>query len=204
MNKMKSMKIIDQYHEFVQMPKDVLKTIESIGRTCYKSEDKITETSAKDFVKMIMRSGHESVIEHISASVRFVTDRAVTHELVRHRLCSFSQESQRYVRYNDIEFIRPVWWNDEGVELAYWINSCKYAEQCYKSMLANGAKPEQARSVLPNSVKTEIVVTANLREWRHIFKLRTSKRAYGQIRSLMLNCLSDFKKEISVIFDDIR
>ena len=199
------MKIIDQHHIWEQNPKDVLRTIEKIGRVCYKSEDKITDMSSMGFVERIMKLGHESIIEHVSASVRFITDRSVTHELVRHRLCSFSQESQRYVRYQNIEFIRPIWWGEWNENTRNnWINSCSYAEQCYRCMIVNSnIAPEQARTVLPNSVKTEIVVTANLREWRHIFKLRTSKKACYQIRSLMITCLDDFKRNIPVIFDDI-
>lgn len=206
------MKIINQTWEWVQKPKLPLEIIESAGRTCYKSEDKITSSSAKKFTQMVLKRGHESVIEHVSASVRFITNRGVTHELVRHRICAFSQESTRYVNYggDDIQFIRPVWFPNEitrttnlrTVEMN-WVLAMEKSESFYKLLLQQGWRPEQAREVLPNSLKTEIVVTANLREWRHIFKLRTSKAAHPQIRELMRSCLEGFKRRIPVIFEDI-
>ncbi len=205
------MKIIDQSWEWSQKPIMPLETIEMAGRTCYKSEDRITQESAEKFTRMIVKRGHESVIEHASASIRFITNRGVTHELVRHRLCAFSQESTRYVNYggSDIQFIRPVWM-DKGTDTAKnytpaelnWIMAMEKAEGAYKTLLKQGWRPEQAREVLPNSLKTEIVVTANLREWRHIFKLRTSKAAHPQIRTLMSDCLNGFRQGIPVLFTD--
>ena len=200
-----NMKIIEQSWEWLQKPEFPLELIEQAGRTCYKSEDKITNDSAKKFVLTILKSGHESVIEHVNASVKFITNRGVTHELVRHRLCAFSQESTRYVKYDgDMEFIKPVWWetSDEAPKFE-WERAMKNAEEAYLNLLRQGWRPEQAREVLPNSLKTEIVVSANMREWRHIFKLRTSKAAHPQIRELMLSCLKGFRKEIPVLFDDI-
>lgn len=213
------MKLIEQSCEWIKKPNLSLEIIEKAGRTCYKSEDKITSNSAKKFVEMVLKRGHESVIEHVSASVKFITNRGVTHELVRHRLCAFSQESTRYVNYggDDIQFIIPVWsdislgtynhtkyiptnWNKND---SIFILSCMESEERYKELLKCGWRPEQAREVLPNALKTEIVTTANLREWRHIFKLRTSKAAHPQIRELMVDCLNMFKKEIPVLFDDI-
>lgn len=197
------MKLIEQSCEWIQKPNLSLEIIEKAGRTCYKSEDKITSDSSKKFVGMILKRGHESVIEHVSASVKFITNRGVTHELVRHRLCAFSQESTRYINYGgeDIQFIKPVWWeytsNDE------FLLALSNSEKHYKILLSLGWRPEQAREVLPNALKTEIVTTANLREWRHIFKLRTSKAAHPQIRELMKNCLDMFKQEIPILFDDI-
>ena len=216
------MEIIEQYWEWIRKPKMPLQLIELAGRTCYKSEDKITKDSAVQFVKNIIARGHESVIEHVVASVKFVTDRGVTHELVRHRIASFSQESTRYCNYgsDDIKFIRPVWCeiplckitseiecnrfglNPYSAEFK-WMFSMLNAEADYKNLLQLGWRPEQARSVLPNSLKTEIVMTANVREWRHVFKLRTSKAAHPQIRELMISCLEGFKQEIPVIFDDL-
>ncbi len=159
---------------------------------------------------MIVKRGHETVIEHVNASVKFITNRGVTHELVRHRLCSFSQESTRYVRYDgQMEFIKPVWWKEndlsEDIKIAQreWERAIEMAENSYQILLHRGWRPEQAREVLPNSLKTEIVTTANLREWRHIFKLRTSKAAHPQIRDLMKSCLNGFKLAVPVIFDDI-
>ena len=147
------------------------------------------------------------MLEHVSASVRFITDRGVTHELVRHRLCSFSQESTRYIKYKDeIEFVEPVWWNDvnySAEQKRIWLEAMRVAEELYHAALAAGDKPEQARSILPNAVKTEIVATANLREWRHVFHMRASPKAHPQMRALMLDCLQGFAKEIPVIFDDL-
>lgn len=208
------MKIIDQSWEWVQKPVLPLETIEKAGRTCYKSEDRITKDSSNQFAKMVLSRGHESVIEHVNASVKFITNRGVTHELVRHRLASFSQESTRYVKYDgDMEFIEPVWGNFSDDHLAdvgldspenYWVMSMEQAEGRYRILLDKGWRPEQAREVLPNSLKAEIITTANLREWRHIFKLRTSKKSHPQIRALMISCLEGFKSEIPVIFDDIE
>lgn len=200
------MQLIDQSWGWMLRPTEALERIEEAGRTCYQSTDKITEDSAKKFAEMLMKHGHESVIEHVNASVNFVTNRGVTHELVRHRLCAFSQESTRYVRYDgNMEFIRPVWFKDSPVyQQKVFIDACLRAEDYYTKLLAKGWRPEQAREVLPNALKTEIVVTANLREWRHIFKLRTSKAAHPQIRSLMLDCLEGFTKVVPVIFDYIQ
>jgi thymidylate synthase (FAD) len=205
------MKIINQSWEWVQKPILPLEMIEMAGRTCYKSEAKITKKSAEKFVRMILKRGHESVIEHISASVCFITNRGVTHELVRHRLCAFSQESTRYVKYDgSMEFIKPVWWidNSEDIDVIkaqnVWTLAMKAAEGGYCELLNRGWRPEQAREVLPNSLKTEIVTTANLREWRHIFNLRTSNAAHPQMRELMRSCLKGFQEAIPVLFDDIR
>jgi len=199
------MKIVNQKWEWIQKPIMALETIETAGRTCYKSENKITQKSAEKFVKMIVQRGHHSVIEHLSASVRFITNRGVTHELVRHRLCAFSQESTRYVDYqSDMEFIKPVWIGDKTDKATnFWAESCKQAENNYRHLRKIGWRPEQAREILPNSLKTEIVTTANLREWRHIFALRTSKAAHPQIRTLMKSCLLGFQAVIPVLFDDI-
>ena len=210
------MEIIEQYWEWIRKPKMPLQLIELAGRTCYKSEDKITKDSAVQFVKNIIARGHESVIEHVVASVKFVTDRGVTHELVRHRIASFSQESTRYCNYGSghIKFIKPVWLDTTEIDIPgtkfpkteadrVWMLAMSRAEDDYKQLINLGWRPEQARSVLPNSLKTEIVMTANVREWRHVFKLRTSNAAHPQIRELMISCLEGFKQEIPVIFDDL-
>lgn len=202
------MEIVEQSWAWVQKPDLPLQVIEAAGRTCYKSEEKITEGSAEKFAKTILRSGHESVIEHVNASVRFVTNRGVTHELVRHRLCAYCQESTRYCDYGGegIAVIKPVWWDDEEIEDAdrkAWIAAMGHAERYYTQLRELGWKPQQARDVLPIGLKTEIVVTANMREWRHIFRLRTTKKAHPQIRALMLDCLwNGFKEEIPILFDD--
>lgn len=181
---------------------EVLRQIERAGRTCYKSEDLMSETSAEDFVRMLIKCGHESVLEHASITVRFVCDRGISHEIVRHRLASYSQESQRYVRYNgDIEFINPHMPNAKAYEA--WQELCERAEETYKELLSYGVQPQQARSVLPNSTKTEIVMTANLREWRHFLKLRTAKAAHPQMRELTVPLLKELQQRIPVVFDDI-
>jgi thymidylate synthase (FAD) len=193
----------------------ILSNIERAGRTCYKSEDKITESSAKDFVAMIIRRGHESVLEHEKLTVKFVCDRGVSHELVRHRIASFSQESTRYCNYGsgDIAFIIPPWTSfDEGLlenidtdkysdQEWSWLCAMVYSEEAYKDLIEQGWRPEQARSVLPNSLKTEIIVTANLREWRLIFKQRTVAAAHPQMRELMIPLHEKLKILIPVIFD---
>lgn len=211
------MQVIDQTFEIEQMPLVPLEFIELAGRTCYKSENKITKDSSVAFVEGLLKSGHHSVLEHAHASVRFVTDRGVTHELVRHRLASYSQESTRYCNYgsSDIQFIIPVWaniapgkWGRENIKApgtaeARWLYAMMSAEDEYKNLLSLDWRPEQARSVLPNSLKTEIVMTTNLREWMHVFKLRCSEKAHPQIRNLMLKCLAEFRTHIPVLFDNI-
>lgn len=194
--------------------KKILKNLEKCARTCYKSEDKITDTSAERLIRGIIKSGHESVIEHESIRVRFVVDRGVTHEMVRHRICSFSQESTRYCNYGGgVEFIIPCWMDIKPGEYkthttlepaeSIWFTCCLNLESSYQELLRIGWTPQQARSVLPNSLKTEIVVTANLREWRKIFQLRTSKRAHPQIREVMVPLLKELQEKIPVIFEDI-
>lgn len=199
------MKIINaSYHIETRIDgAEILKRIEKEGRTCYKSEDRITDESAKSFVRMLIERGHESVLEHESITVRFVCDRGVSHEIVRHRLASYSQESQRYVRYNgDIEFINPRMPNAKAYEA--WQELCERAEETYRELLSYGVQPQQARSVLPNSTKTEVVMTANLREWRHFLKLRTAKAAHPQMRELTVPLLKELQERIPVVFDDIQ
>ncbi len=206
------MRIIEPYFEFMEEIKgdDILKRIEKIGRVCYKSEDKITEDSAKKFVANILKRGHESVIEHEKVSVKIICDRGVTHEIVRHRIASYSQESTRYCNYSNEKFgkeltiIKPLFWKEDSVEYGLWINTMQAIENTYNKLIDLGAEPQQARSILPNSLKTEIVVTMNLREWRHFFKLRTAKNAHPQMREIACVLLDAFKKEIPVIFDDIE
>ena len=200
-----SFKVIDELNGL-----DLLKKIEHVGRVCYKSEDRITDDSAEKFVKMIIESGHESVIEHEKISVRIVCDRGVSHEIVRHRIASFSQESTRYCNYNknkfggEITVIRPLFWLEDSEEYKIWFDCMCYAEKTYLNLIEKGAQPQEARSVLPNSLKTEIVVTMNLREWRHFFKLRTSERAHPQMRQIAKMILVDFQSRVPIVFDDIN
>lgn len=190
---------------------EILKSLERAGRTCYKSEDRITSGSAVKFARMIVHEvKHHSVIEHFSFSVRFVIDRGVSHELVRHRLCAFSQESTRYCNYSkqkfgeEITVVEPCFFEADDERGIVWNRACSEAEDSYFHLLASGATPQEARSVLPNSLKTEIVVTTNLREWRHILTLRTGKAAHPQIREVMIPLLEDLKERIPVIFEDIE
>ena len=186
-----------------------LKHIEKIGRVCYKSEDKITEDgeSAKKFIKMLIDRGHEAMIEHSSLSVKFICDRGVSHELVRHRIASFAQESTRYCNYskdkfdNGVTFIQPIFFNNE--QYTNWLTAMSHAEAAYLGLLYSGATPQEARSVLPNSTKTEIIITANYREWRNFFKLRTAPAAHPQMREITIPLLKELKTKIPIIFDDI-
>lgn len=188
---------------------EILKHIERCGRVCYKSEDKITEDSAPKFVKTVLSRGHEAVIEHYSISVRFVCDRGVSHEIVRHRLASYCQESTRYCNYskdglgNEITVIEPPFL-DNNIKKADWESACRNAEFSYFKMLESGCTPQEARSVLPNSLKTEVIMTANLREWRHFLKLRCATAAHPQMRQVALELLGQFKARIPVVFDDIE
>ena len=206
------MRIIDPSFEILALPEgeSALRIIELAGRTCYKSEDKISAGTAPSFVARIVGSGHESVIEHSSATVRFITDRGVTHELVRHRLAAYSQESTRYANYakdrfgSEITVIRPPFWPEDAPQYAIWKRSMEEAEAAYLALAAAGAKAQEARSVLPNSLKTEIVMTANFREWRHVFRLRCDAAAHPQIRQLMLPLLAEFHRRVPVLFDDLH
>jgi thymidylate synthase (FAD) len=188
---------------------EVLKQIECIGRTCYKSESLITDTSAINFVKMLVERGHEAMIEHVHIPVRIICDRGVTHEIVRHRMASYAQESTRYCNYskdkfsNEITVIEPSFWEDKPECKEIWETAMKQSEEAYMKLIELGATPQEARSVLPNSLKTEIVVTMNLREWRHFFKLRTDKAAHPQIREIAIPLLQAFKEKIPVVFDNI-
>lgn len=182
---------------------DILRKIELCGRVCYKSEERITCDSAEKFVRDIIKRGHESVLEHVSVSVRIICDRGVSHEIVRHRLCSISQESTRYVTYGgDIAFIRPWWLTDENTDRAMiWKWGVTNAAATYEHLLEQGLAPQAARAVLPNSLKTELIMTANLREWRHFFKLRTAPGAHPDMQIVANMILVKFRQRIPVIFD---
>lgn len=187
----------------------MLRNIELCGRVCYKSEDRITDGSAEKFIAMILKSGHESVLEHEKITVKIICDRGVTHEIVRHRIASYSQESTRYCNYSkdkfgsELTFIRPCFWAEDDERYITWKQTVQMIEDTYIKMISMGAKPEEARSILPNSIKTEIVMTMNIREWRHYFRLRTSERAHPQIRQVSGALLAELKSRIPVLFDDI-
>lgn len=206
------MKVINAGYEIITpLNRDVvLKRIEQIGRTCYKSEGSIHDDSASRFVDTLVSAGHEAMIEHCSITVKFICDRGVSHEIVRHRMASYAQESTRYCNYskdkfgNEITVIKPCFWNENSEEYFHWFCACKNAENTYFKLLDSGATPQEARSVLPNSLKTEIVVTMNLREWRHFFKLRCSEAAHPQIREIANPLLLEFKEYLPEIFGDIE
>lgn len=206
------MKIIEPSFEILDEinGEQILKNIEKIGRVCYKSESKITEDSARMFISNIISQGHESVIEHEKVTVKIICDRGVTHEIVRHRLASYSQESTRYCNYSNERFgkeltlIKPIFWEEDSKEYLLWLETMQRIEEAYNLLIESGATPQEARSILPNSLKTEIVVTMNLREWRHFFKLRTSGKAHPQMREVACAILDEFKRKIPVIFDDIN
>ena len=184
----------------------VLRHIEQCGRVCYKSEGKTTESSAPAFVANIIKRGHEAVLEHFDITVKFICDRGVSHEIVRHRMASYCQESTRYCNYakddfgNEITVIEPYYLDAQGLYL--WRRACEAAEASYFELLNWGCTPQEARAVLPNSLKTEVVMTANLREWRHFFKLRTTPAAHPQMREVAKMLLKQMREMVPVVFDD--
>ena len=195
---------------------EMLRRIERIGRVCYKSEDKIEDGSAEKFIRGIIRRGHESVIEHESLTVKFICDRGVTHEIVRHRIASYSQESTRYCNYGKEKFGSQITCIDLATGFQYdldsetdrkkydvWRRAMENAEASYFQMIELGATPQEARSVLPNSLKTELVVTMNLREWRHFFRLRADAAAHPQCREVAQMLLERFAKDYPVFFADL-
>lgn len=232
------MKLIKPYTEVLTQIDGVkiLKDIERVARTCYKSEDKISEddSSARELVRKLIARGHEAMIEFGDITVKFVCDRGVSHEIVRHRVASYAQESTRYCDYtNDkfdgqVTFIMPPWVNlmspgeypkydssymntgaytemDSTADERIWAGAMYQAEFAYKSLCNSsmGWSPQQARSVLPNSLKTEINVKMNIREWRHFFRMRCSNAAHPQMIELTRPLLKEFQSKIPVLFDDI-
>lgn len=205
------MRIIEPSFEFMEDVdgKEILKRIERAGRVCYKSEDKISEESAQKFIASIISNGHESVLEHEKITVKMICDRGVSHEIVRHRIASYCQESTRYCNYakdrfgNEITVIKPCFWSEDSGEYKTWKEAVADMEKVYFRLIEMGASPQEARSVLPNSLKTEIVVTMNIREWRHFFRLRTSEKAHPQMREIALKVLDGMRRELPVVFEDI-
>lgn len=215
---------------------EILKRIEKVARTCYKSEDKISEddSSARKLVTRLTKSHHEAMLEFIDITVKFTCDRGVSHELVRHRLASYAQESTRYCNYtkdkfnNELTFIIPSWldlpegnytyWDGDWVDInklkinlpveekkpvSNWLFAMEHADTTYNILINQGWRPQQARIVLPISIKTEINMKCNLREWRHFFNLRCSEAAHPDIRVLALDLLKQFHDKIPIIFDDL-
>ena len=222
------MKKLNESYEILtkisECAKEELQMIEKIGRVCYKSEDLIMEDgeSAKKFVAMLIKNGHEAMLEHSNLSVKFIVDRGISHELVRHRIASFAQESTRYCNYAKDKFgsecnfidinpgikldnkMKSMETSEIALVLEEWEKAMEDAERHYMKMLELGATPQIARSVLPNSTKTEIIVSANYREWRNFFKLRIPKTAHPQMREVTIPLLKELKEKIPVIFDDIE
>lgn len=189
---------------------EAMAIVERAGRTCYKSEDKISEGSAETFIRNIIKRGHETVIEHVSITARVICDRGVTHEIVRHRLASYSQESTRYCNYsankfgNEITVIKPCFWQEDSLAYAEWKLAMEEAEKRYFNLLNLGITPQEARSVLPNSLKTEIVMTMNFREWRHFFKLRCAPAAHPQMREVARMLFNEFNDKYPLFFEDLK
>lgn len=207
----------------------VLVALEIAGRTCYKSEEKIIDGSAEKLIKKLIKSGHHSVLEHESLTVRFIVNRGFTHELVRHRICAYCQESTRYCDYADkpMQFVVPPCFyqygivglvianhtqlsdmvNDlhlrEHIACIAWMRHMLTCEFAYRQLRQEGLPPQTARGVLPIDLKTEIVHTANMREWRHIFSIRATKAAHPQMSEQMDALLLDMKNRIPVLFNDL-
>ena len=208
-----SLKIITDPYLIQEFPS----LIEEAGRTCYKSQDRITPDSADRFCRSLIRRGHTSVLEHCSITVRIVCDRATSLQIIRHRLTSpdgeqdvkeesfaISQESQRYVRYDgDLKMIAPLSLFGNEDNFYRWNAAVHYSFGCYMDLIRDGVRPEDARSVLPNCTATEIVMTANVREWRHIFKLRCDPHAQAQIRGLMTELRDELARLVPCLFDDL-
>ena len=209
------MKVIDASYEILTPidAKDIYRKIERVGRICYKSEAAISDESGEKFVRNLVKREHEAMLEHAHITVIFTVDRGVSHELVRHRLASFAQESTRYCNYsqdkfgNEITVIRPFYLDPRSVEYQEWCKAMQACEKVYLNMLSFGCTPQEARAVLPNSLKTEIAVTANLREWRHILKLRaagTTGQPHPQMAEIMIPLLKELQEKLPAIFEDIH
>lgn len=183
--------------------------LEMCGRVCYKSEGRIEDGSAETFLRGIIKRGHEAVLEHINVTLKFTCDRGVTHEIVRHRMASYCQESTRYCNYSNEQFgrsvtvIEPAYLRDDPDAYMVWQNACNLAESAYFAMLDIGRTPQEARAVLPNSLKSELMMTANIREWRHFLKLRCAPAAHPQMREVALLALVALHEQYPVLFEDI-
>ena len=199
---------------------EILKKIEKVARVCYKSEDKIGDGTAEKMVRALIKRNHLAMLEHFSFSVKFIVDRGVSHEIVRHRVASFAQESTRYCNYGtkggEITVIEPFYLMADSVNVSTdnwserygaWVSACEEAEKSYLRMITDGASPQEARAVLPTSLKTEVVMTANLREWRHFFSLRAcgvTGKPHPQMLEVAVPLLKDVKELIPVVFDDLE
>jgi len=209
--------VVTANYEILSYPKNALDLIERIARTCYKSENKITSDSAPEFVRNLIDTGHDSMLEFGTIIVKFISNRGFTHQLVRHRLCSFAQESTRYCNYSKFKFNSMIQVVDPSDMLKMKIkdenkrqlinlrimDAWIAANDAYMQLLSLGATPDVAREVLPIGVKSEITIKTNLREWRYILKLRTSKKSHPRMRELMIPLAKELAKLIPVVFDDL-
>ena len=188
---------------------DILKHIEKIGRTCYQSHNSLCDFARTiNFVDSLIKRGHESILEFYDIEVRFICDRAIANQIVRQRICSFVQSSTRYCNYSKDKFGGEITCIDKGYFTDYkhkteWINTLRTCEEQYLKMIEQGYSPERARDVLPLTTATELVVKTNLREWRHILKLRTAKECHPDLLDLTVPLLKELKELIPIIFDDI-
>jgi len=204
---------IESSHEVTkEFPDDLLNQIAETARICYRKEDsQYPDETNEKFVKRIIKLGHESVLEHFNLSAVFMTSRGVTHEFVRHRHTAYTQESTRYVGYgNKIVVIIPAWFkeltgeaHEEFQKRALWQTAIESAAEHYSQMLGLGHTKQEARGVLPHDVAAKLKVTTNLREWRHIFRLRCAKDAHPDIRELLMPLLEDLVAEFPELFQDV-
>lgn len=203
------MEMVRQDVTVLWCPPIPLERIEEAGRVSYLSQDKMTDGSAKKFVDRLVRLGHDSVLEHVSMSLHFLTNIGVGRELLRHRMASPTEQSTRYVNFSgrEMRFIEPVWWDEwSEEEQAIWTWQMTEAEKAYRRLIEAGSPPQKAREVLPLALATEIALTANLREWRHIFKLRalgTTGKPHPQMQALMVQTLGMCENLVPVVFSDL-
>lgn len=201
------MKLIKPSANIINVSGD-LQTIELSARTCYKSEDKITEGSAERLVKTLVDRGHGAMLEFVDVTVKFITDRGIANEIVRHRIASFAQESTRYVNYKnkEMEFIMPLCIEDSDNEILInnFVFICEDAELNYNGYIHAGLKPQDARAILPLCLKTELIMKTNLRSWKNFFNLRTDKAAHPEMRRITIPLLMKFKEKFPIIFDDLE
>lgn len=204
------MKVVSPSFELLNYTAFPAQAVEIAARNCYKSEDRIAPGTAEDMVRRLGLKEHTPMWEFATATVRFVVDRGVSHELVRHRLASYAQESTRYCNYgkgqfgSELTFIRPCFWPPESDAYLMWCDAMRYAESMYMQMLQTGATAQEARSVLPCSTKTEVIMSTNFREWYHVFSQRTTPAAHPQMREVMIPCLREFIRLWPEFFEYLR
>lgn len=190
-------------------PTRLMKHLEAMGRICYQSEDAITDKSYEPFLKNIIARGHEAVLEHATVTAVVICDRGISHEIVRHRIAAYCQESTRYCNYSkgkfgeEITVVEPFFWDEGSAERRMWQRACEATEVAYFDLLNEGATPQQARDVLPNSLKTQLAITMDIREWRHFFRLRCGKGEHPQMIELACKGLVEFYDYFPCLFEDI-